>query len=64
MHILHTRGLLGTVNCNALWKSAYDVGASVSNTGKIASPNEAEVVKQASAFSEKVYSSIGKNMGY
>ena len=63
-HILSKRGLLGTANCSALWKNAYDVGASFSRTGKIANTNEAEVVKQASAFSEKVYSNTAKNMGY
>jgi len=63
-YILNKRGLLGTANCSALWKSAYDVGASVSRTGNIANTNEAEVVKQASAFSEKVYSNTAKNLGY
>lgn len=63
-YILHKRGLLGTVTCSALWKSAYDVGASVSRTGKIANTNEAEIVKQASFFSEKIYSNIATSIGY
>lgn len=63
-HILQKRGLLGTANCSAIWKSAYEVGASFSKTGKVASQHEAEIAKQASAFSEKVYSNIAKNMGY
>ncbi|MEQ1639023.1 MAG: hypothetical protein ABL903_20365 [Methylococcales bacterium] len=63
-HILQKRGLLGTVNCSALWKSAYEVGASFSRTGKIANQNEAEILKQASTFSEKVYSNISTSMGY
>ena len=63
-HILHKRGLLGTVTCSAHWKSAYFVGASVSRTGNIANTNEAEIVKQASSFSEKVYSNMATSMGY
>jgi hypothetical protein len=63
-HILRKRGLLGTVNCSALWKSAYEVGASFSRTGKIANQNEADILKQASTFSEKVYSNISTSMGY
>jgi hypothetical protein len=63
-HILQKRGLLGTANCSALWKNAYDVGVSFSRTGKIANQNEAEIQKQASAFSEKIYSNIATDMGY
>ena len=63
-HILAKQGLLGAVTCNALWKSAYDVGVSFSKTGKVVNNNEANIIKQASNFNEKVYSSIAKSMGY
>ena len=63
-HILSKRGLLGNTNFSAIWKSAYDVGVSTSSTGKIANENEADIVGQASTFSEKVYSNTAKNMGY
>ncbi|MDG1096885.1 MAG: hypothetical protein P8N23_04615 [Methylophilaceae bacterium] len=56
--------MLGNTNCSAIWKSAYDVGVSTSSTGKIANENEADIVGQASTFSEKVYSNTAKNMGY
>ena len=64
MHILTTQGQFGTPTCSALWKSAYDVGASVSRTGKFANNNEAEITKQAANFAEKVYSATAKNMGF
>ena len=63
-HILQKRGLLGTVNCNALWKSAYEVGASLSKAVKIPTKNEAEILTHATTFSEKVYSNISASMGY
>lgn len=64
MHILAKQGLLGTSTCSALWKSAYEVGASYSKTGKLANNSEAEIAKQAANFAEKVYSTTAKNMGF
>lgn len=63
-HILAKQKLLGTPICSALWKSAYDVGESFSKTGKYASSTDAEVGKQASNFSERVYSAVAKSMGF
>lgn len=63
-HILVKQGLLGATNCSALWKQAYDVGASYSRTGKVTNNTDAEIVKSASDFAEKVYSSIAKNIGF
>lgn len=64
MHILAKQKLLGAPVCGALWKSAYDVGESFSKTGKYASNTDAEVGKQASKFSERVYSAVATSMGY
>lgn len=63
MHILSKRRVLGTYPCSAIWRDAYKVGASVSKTGKVGSDSQDQVVKQATDFSEKVYSSVAKSMG-
>lgn len=64
MHILVKQGEFETPICSALWKSSYDVGMSVSRTGKFANNNEAEITRQAANFAAKVYSATAKNMGF
>ena len=64
MHILAKQKLLGTPICNALWKSAYDVGESFTKTGKYTNSTDAEVGKHASDFSERVYTAVAKSMGF
>lgn len=62
-HILAKKGALNTEPCRAAWSKAYDVGASFSRSvGKRPTESELAIIKSAARFSDKVYSTIVKNM--
>ena len=63
MHILLKHNALGTLQCNALWKNAVDVGQRLSRTGKML-PSDKEVLDQALGFSMKIYSAVSQSAGY
>ena len=62
-HILQKHGVLGSLQCNALWKNAVDVGERFSRTGKKQATDK-DVLDQATGFSTRIYNAISKSSGY
>lgn len=62
-HILQKRGELGNKKCSSVWQAAFEVGERFSKTGQ-AKPTDSAVFDDASAFSARVYSSVGAGAGY
>ena len=63
-HIAEKKHIFGDPICDAAWANGYRVGEKLTKTGKIKDPSEREIIRQATAFSSKIYETISSRVKF
>ena len=63
-HIAEKKHVFGDPICDAAWANGYRVGEKLTKTGKIKDPSEREIIRQATAFSSKIYETISSRVKF
>jgi hypothetical protein len=63
-HIAGKKHVFGDPICEAAWANGYRIGEKLTTKGKTTEPAEREIIRQATAFSAKIYETIASRVNF